>query len=51
MGVIVDKETALKFIEEILSQYPTKARKDRAKHTAVAEPGDDKCIPQIKRKD
>jgi nitrogenase molybdenum-iron protein alpha chain len=47
MGVVVDKETALKLIEEVLSSYPTKAKKDRVKHMNVTEPeGGDKCLPK-----
>ncbi len=46
MGIIVDKETALKFIEEVLSAYPSKAKKDRQKHIVVTEPGDTKCAPK-----
>ena len=46
MGIVVDKETALKLVEEILKAYPTKAKKDRAKHIQVADVGETKCIPK-----
>jgi nitrogenase molybdenum-iron protein alpha chain len=46
MGIVVDKETAVKIIEDILSAYPTKAKKDRAKHMTAVAPGDTKCAPK-----
>ncbi len=46
MGIVVDKETALKLVEEVLSAYPTKAKKDRAKHIQVADVGETKCLPK-----
>ena len=33
-------------MEEILKAYPTKAKKDRAKHIQVADVGETKCIPK-----